>query len=223
MHYIVIASHVSYTAALSSILGDLREIGWPSTSIIVSLNGCPRDAIDVASAPKVVSWASNLYEYSSFMVPAVVDAKTCCDDMFLMIHDTCRLAPDFSKKSALLFERFRRSDGTNVLWCSEGGICNLSIIDRKASDVCRTMFASMETLDKMQAIRMEHGQGETSVKNAKGIVQEFAGGRPVYHTGKTRVYSANARSRISFPNVGIEKYYVYVDAYADADAHPNAP
>jgi hypothetical protein len=243
-NYIVVASHVAYRTARDALLESLQQCGWPADKIVVLLSGSADSgtlqaidgqvrrmpsAVPEADAENEVGYgvrrvfrtAANIYEYAAYFLPLAMGGQE--EDAFLLLHDTCKaLHPGFGPKVAAAFEDFRREPATDILWCCPTGQCNLCIFNVKASEVAWRKWGAWMSLDKMQAVFMEHRKCNTdSIKSCtKELVQEFAA--PVQLvTGVIGVYSAGIqRTRLHFPYIDVDKYYFNIHC---SQEHPQIP
>ena len=66
----------------------------------------------------MIERTQNIYEYSSFLAPRLLNAPK--DDVFLMIHDTCTIGPKFKEKFENLARKVMERK-TDIHWLSLNG------------------------------------------------------------------------------------------------------
>lgn len=219
-NYIVITSMAKYEISRKYLLESLKNNIAPSDIIIV-LSGEENDNIytDNETAMTIITQKRNIYEYVAFLVPNILP-NVSNNDTFLLLHDTCWAGPNFVSKHRDLCDKFRENN-IDILWCSPTGQCNICIFNKKTSDIALQLYNDMYSLDKMEAIRMEHDHSHhLSIKSNATLSQQFLD-TPNPHMGEVKVYNDNhIRQKLYYTALDLEKYYVHVNRSED---HPNAP
>ena len=172
---IIIVTHPNYTEALEKLKGDLAVAGWPSDKIYYVYNDIKDATQDGVVDGNNLKLSSNIHEYSGYFLPNKINAGN--EDMFLLLHDTCRLGPDFKSKVLAAFDEYKNSK-TDLLWCSSNGQCNICIFGRVTSDKALKMWGDWQILDKAHAIAMEHKRIPDSLKAASDIKQKYSRPHP---------------------------------------------
>lgn len=145
--YIVIVSHRNYGEARNHLLKSL-EGKWNMQHVLVVLNGEMQSSIGVVDGVKCICIPNNIYEYTGFFIPHILNAHD--DDAFLLLHDTCYAMNDFRKRAQDAFFQFREKK-SNILWCSKTGQCNICVFDKVTSTHIYRAFGGIHALDKMEA------------------------------------------------------------------------
>ena len=212
-HKIIIVSHEKYAEARERLL---KELLWPRKNVIVVVNGSSENHQDVLEdGTTILKTTKNLYEYTAFLVPKILDA--CQEDAFLLLHDTCTLGPDFYWRAKASFENFCGG----ITWMSKTGICNLCIFDRSVTEDATDLFDRLEVLDKNVAICMEHNEHAASPKRFTGAKQRFLD-VPVVDYGTEKPYASGLERRVLyFPSLDLKKYFIRV--HRSIETHPNVP
>ena len=224
MDYIVVASHCEYSEARDKLLGSLWGEGVLRDRVVVVLNGSESGGGHGCAGVHpdgyhVVTFGTNLFEYSSFLVPGVLDGAAD-SDRFLLLHDTSLALPGFGAKAARAFAR-HRAEGVDILWCSATGQCNLCVFGPRVGEVARSLWGSRGTLDKRHAVEMEHCAGaEGSIKGASALKQVYAEEASEPRGVDWPYASGHERSVLYFPFLGLTKFFYNLERWAE---HPNVP
>lgn len=217
--YIIITSMQNYENARDNLLESLSP-QFPLSNIILVFSGEPTNIIkvDPDTNMKLISLKRNIYEYSAFLVPAMLDHFKDTD-MFLLLHDTCFAGTSFAAKYDKMCDEFYNRD-VDILWCSPHGQCNICIFNKKTSVCATKLWENMFTLDKMDAISMEHDkENPLSLKSQQSLEQYYTE-LPNHHLGEKRVYSNTLRHVLHYTSLDIEKYYVDINKTSE---HPQQP
>ena len=92
---------------------------WPADQIIIVVNKCASDSIERKQGkPIYIKTTRNLFEYTSFMAPVLIEAGL--DDCFLMLHDTCIARPGFASLVNGIMDIFQSSQ-SDIHWAAGRG------------------------------------------------------------------------------------------------------
>lgn len=214
-NYIIISSHAKYGEPRSRLLVSLKD--WPLDRVIVVLNGEPVDEVYYEKVC-TVRMKTNIYEYSSFFVPDILQASQ--DAAFMLLQDTSVAGPDFVSRAHAAFRRYRETQ-CDILWCSSIGQCNVCVFGLQACLCARRLWDGMLTLDKGRAISMEHNAtDELSLKGAP-LRHVYVEERPELRGVETPYASRILRRALYFPFLDLTKYYHTFDGCVTA--HPDIP
>lgn len=217
--FIVIVSHRKYDVPLRMLLESL-DGKWPLEQIVVIMND-EHDSTtshDSQTGLTYVSTPSNVYEYTGFFVPALLDASK--HDAFLLLHDTCLAQDKAGQKIREAFQAFRDAQA-NIMWCSASGQCNIAIFDRTTSDMVKEQWEG-KSMTKQHAIDMEHNNSDDSIKRYANLRQAFHKD-PSAVIGTATPYNPDiVRQVLYFPSIDVQKFYVEVADNADQQ-HPQTP
>ena len=215
-NYVVVSTHAAYGEARAKLLDSLDAVGWPRCQTLFVLND-RADGGGKIPGYETITFASNIYEYSCFMIP------TRPDGAYLLLHDTCIVGPGFVEKAEAAFRCFRDGDSVDILWCSTSGRCNLCVFGTKASQAAWALWGDMTTLDKVRAVQMEHNRDDPlSLKSLTHLNHVYAR-EPSRPIGSGTPYSSrHKRVELHFPYIDVTKHYA--DMGADmTHGHPQEP
>jgi hypothetical protein len=167
-----------------------------------------------------VTITNNLQDYGNWVgVNLLFENKVIPDDSwFLFVHDTCRFFDSASPTNELL----RKYDATDaqIVWLSHNGQCNICLIRKQGILQGNLFYKDLQYISKSLSIDCEWNKHHLSPKRIP-VKQLFL---PTHldHRGVQKIYGTNDRSILFYPDIRMEKYFIYVPAHL-SHTHPSEP
>jgi hypothetical protein len=221
MLYFVVPTLQSYSLPYDMLLESMENAGIDFQQVITVYGMETVDEIvDDCQYNMSVRVRNNIYEYNAFIgITVLLNAgKVQETDSFFVLQDTSKVGKEFKTKTDWLWEQHKRN-GVDISWAQNYGQCNIGIFSASA---CRTIYGKFKdvlTMDKKEAIMMEHNISGQSIKKLP-VKQWFCQERS-YEKGTECIYSDVPRVVLYFPSIDYYKYFF--NCGSKMEGHPERP